>query len=186
MNFHCYVGKQKYLDNMFMSLYHPFLGEGELPLVLMGSAKISATIKGTRPAPTVEIQNRIKYFVNIIYTPEPRTSIICSDCGALTKKCCSHGPNGYPVEIRGMQFCPGRQCRLYQIQLKNRDENGAKNIVIRALFRPDIFNTGDKMNLTDRRRLKYINHGNKDTEKVNRKLGLEANALRGRVDAYPL
>ena len=124
--------------------------------------------------------------VQAFYECDSKTSIICSDCGALTKKCCSHGPNGYPVEIRGMQFCPGRQCRLYQIQLKNRDENGAKNIVIRALFRPDIFNTGDKMNLTDRRGLKYINHGNKDTEKVNRKLGLEANALRGRVEAYPL
>ena len=139
----------------------------------MGSAHIRATMKGSRATPVTLIQRAIQNSAIVIYSLEPRTSIICAWCGALTKSCCSHGPKGYPVPIRGMVFCPGKNlCKVYSLQLKNRDENGAQGIVIRALFKPRIYNTGDGLNLTKLRGRKFISHGDKVQERKNRQLAI--------------
>ena len=173
MNLGCSIKKQQYFGRLANKLKHPFLRPGEEPLVIMGSAHIRATMKGSRATPVTLIQRTVQNSAIVVYSPEPRTSIICATCGALTKSCCSHGPEGYPVPIRGMVFCPGnRLCKSSSLQLKNRDGNGAQGIVIRALFKPRIYNTGDGLNLTKRRGRKFISHGDKVQERKNRQLAI--------------
>eukprot|EP00579_Thalassiosira_antarctica_P021878 CAMPEP_0201972896 /NCGR_PEP_ID=MMETSP0904-20121228/43776_1 /ASSEMBLY_ACC=CAM_ASM_000553 /TAXON_ID=420261 /ORGANISM="Thalassiosira antarctica, Strain CCMP982" /LENGTH=216 /DNA_ID=CAMNT_0048522887 /DNA_START=60 /DNA_END=707 /DNA_ORIENTATION=+ len=107
LNFHCSNGKQSYLTAMSSELFHPFLPPGEVPLLFMGSANISSTIKGTTPAPMQYIQVALRRFCEVIKSLENRSIFICSWCGGLTKQCATHGPLGYPDYVRGLEFYPG-------------------------------------------------------------------------------
>ena len=177
MNLHCHFGRQAYIARMVRQFFHPFLDE--LPLVVMGSAKISPTIRGTTSAPTIAIQDAIKATCEAYYQGESRTSILCADCGALTKYVCLHGADGYRNVVRGLEHCGSKLCRECMIQLKNRDGNGSQGIAIRFIFNPDAYNTAaDGRNLTSLRTPHFINHGNKETEKENRELGRVTRSLR--------
>jgi len=171
--------KQSYLDKMARKLFHPAFGDRR-PLVVMGSAKIQACIKGAgNPAPVEYVQKVLRRHTDVCYQSESRTSIICATCGSLLRICWSHGTDGYRAKIRGLTQCSGLYCRTNQCQTKNRDGNGSDGIAIRFVFNPARYQyTSDKVNLTKRRGWHHINHTNRDIEIENRMLFQIARSIR--------
>ena len=168
------------------SLSHAYLEERERPLILMGNANVNPTMKGTTPCPTKEIQRRIQYSDEVVMSNEARTSIICCDCGALTMKCWNRDAEGRKRDVRGLQFCHGYSCRVHCTQMKNRDRNGAINIAIRALFRPDVFNLADGKNLTNQRGRKFIYPGGQQKKKQQKEESGEMEEESGEMEEESL
>ena len=122
MNFHCFIMKESFLVRQIARrCFHPYLNDGEVPLVIMGDASIPVSIRGTRTAPVLYIQSLFRRFCEVIPANEFRTTITCSWCGCIIHKVASHGARGYPIESRGLQFCGGLTCRLAQNPLHHRD-----------------------------------------------------------------
>ncbi len=169
MNLHCHIMCRQYFGQLGQELRHPFLSHpDEDPIVGMGNAKLQASMRGTLSAPVEYVQREIRKRAVVIYADENRTSIICSDCGKLTRSVVCREGHGYPHPVRGEVHCNSITCRQNQSQIKDRDRNGYCGIAIKLIHDPSIYRRGDGQCLTKLRGRHYINNGNREQELVLR------------------